>query len=1859
MSTADNPYVGPKPFGPNESDRFFGRREETAELLSLVQSERLVLLFAPSGAGKSSLINAKLTPALEQRDYVVLPVARVSGEPTDLSQSPQFDNIFTWNLIDKINSQTAGEVPDRRPNMTLVDFLGAYNELDDEDEEEFELLPQVLIIDQFEEIFTAHPTYWEHRQQFFQQLRDAMEADPLLWVIISMREDYLARVEPYAYILPGQLRTRFYLQPLKLSAAREAIELPAAQAGIPFAPGVAGKLVEDLAQVYVHQDGDSGRELTPWDRMWRRIRPQAYQPGWTDARISRPGQFVEPVQLQVVCLGLWQRLPPGTTQISGHFLAEDVEDSLAEYYEDNIRQIAAKGSVKERLIRNWFEHQLISESDVREQVTADDKQAGGLAIEVVEQLSEARLVHSERRSGARRYELAHDRLIEPVRKNNRAWRLATRNKNLLIAGTSLLGLFIVLAVILVFNARTLPIEVGEDRERFLLPFLPHNWTFQHGSELSKAESALVATIITSSSDINITVRDSDDAALSPLVVLDADKEDNRTIPMVYLLGRGEQYQIEVRGENGRPRGYQLSLDSATLTAIGEQLRDPQRELPALCLDVAKTDNLPLADVEDVCELAMELAREENDVSSRLLLCSGLRGFFRQSDISQTDDNPCDFRHQARPLGWGQEANMDGPSSQVWGFMGWMSHTVTLSATAGLDLVLYDPEVIRLPLEVTDGRQSVVLPDSGFYLVHASDSADDSVNASWSLEVNADSRLLTTDGTRSDDCLRAIEAKADADTGGAVLGEQPDRVIEDACWQEIAWTHHQDSTERATRFEELCLILWPEWSDIAYPACALTELDFLLDKVQQGTAEVTDLANLSEICFRIPAGAQSVVPVCGQAIRLAQAAGDRMGDMLCEELFRQDLRISACAVPISLGEPVTGTLDSGSSMLWAFATDIPERFVDIRLQAGSVISNPILALSGPDGRRMAVDDETEGDGNARLIVRPPQVGGYVIEANAPGDRAGDVITATLQLVSPHNLEPGEIATGALMVGSTDLTSFQGSAGQLINVVMMGEEEGLDPYLLLFGPDGNRLEVDNDSGRERNAWIKLQLSQDGTYVIEASGHKETEGSYTLSLNEVSAEHIARSEIVTGELANESADFWRSSNLAGQIVVITMRATDDDFVPILSIIDPRFEVLDNDNNALAEDVARLRVRLPQDGEYVLAASGKFGESGVYSLSVEEIEFDTGQVVTADLADGSSDRWAFNGVKDREVILRMHAEEAGLDPHLELIGPDQEVVDSADDRDGDRSAQLVVKLPEDGDYVLVATARSLSGSGGRYTLEFLDITPGEIELGETVVGDKAAEDDDEWIFSGQAGQEVVIRMTVEDGGFEPSIALVGPDQEFLASSVGDPSASLVIRLPQDGSYSIVASSTERAGGRYTLSLEEAARGGIVQEIEGGLAVLGDLIPGSSDRWSFGGQEGQGFIIRMNAADDSLDPFLILLDTNSEEVDSDDDGGGNLNSRIVVTSLPLSGQYVIEATGFGGSGGRYTLSIEEITLENIVLGQQVTGTLSAGSLEQWRYAGQAEEVIVVEMTRQDDSFDPRLEIIGPEGNQLAWAEDFDRDGNTLLAFRFPRDGEYVIQASGSGRSDGPDEPYSLTVEALASATKPQQVLRLFPTSVDGKALLAYRLGDGPRGVVIVGGIHAGLAPASVTFVWELLQHFGENPEDLPDDISLYLLPNVNQDSPRTPGRVRGRLNANGVDLNRNWGCNWQEISYLDVERTISVSGGEEPFSEPETRALRNFFEEVRPGAVLFYGAASTTGRVAGGFCDGDDAGAGALVETYAQASNYEPVQGLQGEGEAHDWLASQQIPAVFVLLKDHVAISDEDWQNNLDGLLAVLNNSP
>lgn len=214
--------------------------------------------------------------------------------------------------------------------------------------------------------------------------------------------------------------------------------------------------------------------------------------------------------------------------------------------------------------------------------------------------------------------------------------------------------------------------------------------------------------------------------------------------------------------------------------------------------------------------------------------------------------------------------------------------------------------------------------------------------------------------------------------------------------------------------------------------------------------------------------------------------------------------------------------------------------------------------------------------------------------------------------------------------------------------------------------------------------------------------------------------------------------------------------------------------------------------------------------------------------------------------------------------------------------------------------------------------------------------------------------------------------------------------------------------------------------------------------------------------------------------------------------------------------------------------------------------------------------------------------------------------------------------------------------------SVEGRAIIARQLGFGERVLLLVGGIHGGWEGNTVTLINELISHFEANPADILPGLSLVLIPAANPDGLIRGREEDGRFNANGVDLNRNWGCKWSENARW---RDQAVDPGEYPFSEPETQALAALVRRLRPATALFYHSAA--GGVFAGSCDGDH-GSMLMSQILGQAAGYTYGQAFTAypvTGTAASWVDGQGIPSADVELQSW---TESEFERNLRGIMAV-----
>jgi len=242
------PYVGLAAFRESQEPYFFGRRQLIENLLDKVAAERLLAVVGPSGSGKSSIVLAGLLPALKAGGVAAQGTTPASdqwrysermvpgSDPlANLARAllPQEDDRpLEAALAEKIATLASDSLhtPD-----ALVKLL---NELGEQ--------PYVLIIDQFEELFTLC-TDEARRRAFIDTLLALIQAPGARHtVLLTMRTDFESFVTRLSTFLPHFEQALLRVTPLNAAELRAVIERPAALVGLKFEAGVVDALVQDV-----------------------------------------------------------------------------------------------------------------------------------------------------------------------------------------------------------------------------------------------------------------------------------------------------------------------------------------------------------------------------------------------------------------------------------------------------------------------------------------------------------------------------------------------------------------------------------------------------------------------------------------------------------------------------------------------------------------------------------------------------------------------------------------------------------------------------------------------------------------------------------------------------------------------------------------------------------------------------------------------------------------------------------------------------------------------------------------------------------------------------------------------------------------------------------------------------------------------------------------------------------------------------------------------------------------------------------------------------------------------------------------------------------------------------------------------------------------------------------------------------------------------------------------------------------------------------------------------------------------------------------------------------------------------------
>lgn len=440
ISHQQSRYPGVRPFSTSQKDFFFGRNEEIRELHDLVQLQKMVVLFARSGFGKSSIIHAGLVPRLQsekipaEERYTILIVRPGSYVDADKKKEQANGEDKMEQKFISLEERLRLELERSTPEITapFLDNLCEkkslwyyFKQRQSKQSERF-----LLVFDQFEEFF-SHPSDWQLRfktelaellyetipQEVRRASRHAAETQREflaralhIKVLFAIRDDRLSLLQRMKAELPAIFDYGFELKALNSTQAKEAIIKPAL---LPEKYEVGGNSIAFSSPPFEYNK----------DALEQILNNLAGNRATQDARI---GAFL----LQVVCTWIEGEVRAGRVKDRDNnglpdVLPEDLPDFTNIYETYYKQQLERLNPTEQQVARQVIESEFLlfinPQSGEGRRLGADKDlllvkfEKEGLTEALLLRLEDTFLLRRETNSlGEISYEISHDALIDPI-----------------------------------------------------------------------------------------------------------------------------------------------------------------------------------------------------------------------------------------------------------------------------------------------------------------------------------------------------------------------------------------------------------------------------------------------------------------------------------------------------------------------------------------------------------------------------------------------------------------------------------------------------------------------------------------------------------------------------------------------------------------------------------------------------------------------------------------------------------------------------------------------------------------------------------------------------------------------------------------------------------------------------------------------------------------------------------------------------------------------------------------------------------------------------------------------------------------------------------------------------------------------------------------------------------------------------------------------------------------------------------------------------------------------------------------------------------------------------------------------------
>jgi len=393
------PFLGLRSFEEGNKGQFGGRDDEINELFEQIEDNGLTVVFGKSGIGKTSLLRAGLIPRLRQKFFFPIYI--------------RIDYSAAKSPLEQVREQVYHAMHEKDSNVTNFNKRSLWQYFHDVNFSNGLVTP-VLILDQFEEIFTLGeenagvdilmqelsdmaenriPLAVQNEYKNKEETVPANYSSQPYRVVFSLREDFLPRLEELKKFMPTLMDSRFRVVQMTISQAMDAaikpgkglIDEPVAKAIIKKLPGISDK------------DFALGKQKAN----------------------ERQNLKVEPFLLSFICDRInEERIKKGLKTFDVPLVeAFEVKDAIRSFYNETL----AKYDLK---VEHGIEDLLLTQGGFRKlQALGELQSKYFISDEIIDELVEARILRKENRESVDYVELIHD-VLTPVIREKRDKRLA-------------------------------------------------------------------------------------------------------------------------------------------------------------------------------------------------------------------------------------------------------------------------------------------------------------------------------------------------------------------------------------------------------------------------------------------------------------------------------------------------------------------------------------------------------------------------------------------------------------------------------------------------------------------------------------------------------------------------------------------------------------------------------------------------------------------------------------------------------------------------------------------------------------------------------------------------------------------------------------------------------------------------------------------------------------------------------------------------------------------------------------------------------------------------------------------------------------------------------------------------------------------------------------------------------------------------------------------------------------------------------------------------------------------------------------------------------------------------------------------